>query len=139
MRTSTRSKTSRTRRAGPPLDRVKIVPVRLRVLWILGISCLALAQQQQTQQQPATPPPSSDQSSTPLFTQKISAKSGSAASKDSATLGFNGIDPSGKVDQKMLATEPTDKDREQVKKMSEEMPKEPRLKQFLTVGGLNEK
>jgi len=138
MRTSTRRSAPRKRSAGPPLDRDKIDEVRLRVLWILGISCLALAQQQQTQQ-PPPPPPSSDQSSTPLFTQKISAKSGSAASKDSATLGFNGIDPSGKVDQKMLATEPTDKDREQVKKMSEEMPKEPRLKQFLTVGGLNEK
>ena len=99
------------------------------------IACLALAQTQQ----PATPPPSSDQSNTPLFTNKITVKSGGTASKDSATLGFNGIDPSGKVDQKMLATNPTSKDQEQVKKMTENMPKPAELKGFLSTGGLNAK
>jgi hypothetical protein len=111
--------------------------VRPLILWILGIACLALAQQQTPQQ--TTPPPSSDQSSTPLFTNKIGYKSSGTASKDSTTLGFNGIDPSGKVDQKMLATEPTDKDRELVKKMTEDMPKPDRLKTFITNGGLNAK
>jgi hypothetical protein len=111
--------------------------VKPRILWILTIACLAFAQQQT--QQPTTPPPSSDQDSTPLFTKKITAKSGGTASKDSTTLGFNGIDPSGKVDQKMLATEPTAKDQEQVKKMSENMPKPAELKGFVTEGGLNSK
>ena len=136
MRTRNRSSLSRKKHAGLPLERDKIDAVRPPILWILAIAGLALAQQQT---QPPPPPPSTDQSSTPLFTQKISAKSSGTASKDSTTLGFNGIDPSGKVDQKMLATEPTAKDQELVKKMTEETPKPARLKQFLKNGGLNEK
>ena len=68
------------------------------------------------------------------FTNKIGYKSSGTASKDSTTLGFNGIDPSGKVDQKMLATNPTAKDQEQVKKMTENMPKPAEVKGFLSKG-----
>src|SRR5579872_3765197 len=129
MPNPTRSRVSRKKPAEPPLDRDKIATVRPRILWIPIIAGLALAQQQTQQQAP--PPPSSDQDSTPLFTKKITAKSSGTASKDSTTLGFNGIDPSGKVDQKMLATEPTAKDQEQVKKMSENMPKPADVKAFV--------
>ena len=65
--------------------------------------------------------------------------SSSKTTKESTTLGFNGIDPSGKVDQKMLATTPGAKDQEQVKKMSDNLPTAADVKSFLQEGGLNAK
>lgn len=103
------------------------------VLGALAIAGLALAQQ--SNQKTDTPPPA-DQNSTPLFQKKLGVKS-SKTTKESTTLGFNGIDPSGKVDQKMLATTPTGEDQEKVKKMSSAQPAPADLKSFLKEGGLN--
>src|SRR6202790_3234386 len=83
-------------------------------------------------------PPPADQNSTPLFQKKLGVKS-SKTTKESTTLGFNGIDPSGKVDQKMLATTPTGADQDKVKKMSANQHSGADLKAFLKDGGLNTK
>ncbi|HEV8290933.1 MAG TPA: hypothetical protein VGP94_03385, partial [Tepidisphaeraceae bacterium] len=73
--------------------------------WLLALASLAMAQQASEKKKDA-PPPEQKQDSTPLFQKKLGYKS-SKTTKESTTLGFNGIDPSGKVDQKMLATTPT--------------------------------
>lgn len=110
--------------------------------WIVAIASLALAQQANQQN---SPPPQQDQnssqqqqSSPPLFKSKLGYKS-SSTSKESTTLGFNGIDPSGKVDQKMLATNPGAADQEKVKAMSANQPQPTELKAFDQEGGLNSK
>ena len=94
--------------------------------------------QQTSDKKDTPPPPPSDQNSTPLFQKKLDVKS-SKTTKESTTLGFNGIDPSGKVDQKMLATTPTPADQEKMKKMSASQPSAADLKGFLKQGGLNPK
>ena len=106
------------------------------VLGVLALVGLALAQQ--TSEKKDTPPPPADQNSTPLFQKKLDVKS-SKTTKESTTLGFNGIDPSGKVDQKMLATTPTAADQEKVKKMAANQPSAADLKAFLNKGGLSTK
>jgi hypothetical protein len=110
--------------------------------WILALSSAALAQQGNQQ---SSPPPQQDssqqqqqQSSPPLFKNKLGYKS-SSTSKESTTLGFNGIDPSGKVDEKMLATTPTGSDEEKVKQMSAHQPTPAELQAFIQKGGLNSK
>ena len=55
------------------------------------------------------------------------------------TLGFNGIDPSGKVDQKMLATTATAADQAKVKQLSSGRPQAAELAAFLREGGLKKK
>ena len=94
--------------------------------------------QQTSDKKDTPPPPPPDQNSTPLFQKKLDVKS-SKTTKESTTLGFNGIDPSGKVDQKMLATTPTPADQEKMKKMSANHPSAADLKGFLQRGGLNTK
>ena len=106
------------------------------ILGVLALVCLALGQQN-TEKKDTQPPPA-DQNSTPLFQKKLDVKS-SKTTKESTTLGFNGIDPSGKVDQKMLATTPSAADQEKVKKMSANQPSAADLKGFLSQGGLNTK
>ena len=105
--------------------------------WLLALSCLALAQQTE-QKKEAPPPPDQKQDSAPLFKSKLGYRS-SKTTKESTTLGFNGIDPSGKVDQKMLATSPSSKDQESMKKMSANRPAAADVKAFLQEGGLNPK
>jgi hypothetical protein len=107
-----------------------------RALLVLGVVVAALAQDA-TQKKDAAPPPKQDQPA-PLFGGKLGVKS-SKNTKESATLGFNGIDPSGKVDQKMLATTPTAADQAKVKQLSDERPKPAELAAFLKEGGLNQK
>ncbi len=110
---------------------------------ILALCGLSLAQQQQN---PTPPPPqdqnsnqnSSQQQSSSPFKNKLGYKS-SSTSKESTTLGFNGIDPSGKVDQKMMATAATSSDQEKVKQMTANQPKPEELKTFLEKGGLHSK
>src|SRR5579864_4539829 len=115
----------------------RIQSVKTYVLGVLLIACLAWAQQ--NSQKTDTPPPADQkQDSTPLFQKKLDVKS-SKTTKESTTLGFNGIDPSGKVDQKMLATSPTAADQDKVKKMSANQPSAADLKGFLKQGGLNTK
>jgi hypothetical protein len=111
--------------------------VKTYVLGVLALVGLALAQQS-SQKTDTPPPPPADQNSTPLFQKKLDVKS-SKTTKESTTLGFNGIDPSGKVDQKMLATTPTAADQEKVKKMAANQPSAADLKAFLNQGGLSTK
>src|SRR5215831_11088121 len=117
-------------------DRISVVIAT--VVWIAVILGIGLAQQAGQQ----TPPPQQDQSqqqnSQPLFKGKLGYKS-SSTSKGSTTLGFNGIDPSGKVDQKMLSTNPSSTDQEKVKAMSANAPKPSELQKFVREGGLNSK
>ena len=81
---------------------------------------------------PAQPKP------TPLFGGKLGIKS-SDKTKESATMGFNGIDPSGKVDAKMLATSPTAADAQKLKDLAAKRPTAADLAAFLKEGGLNQK
>ena len=106
-------------------------------LWLLALSGLALAQQG-GQKKDAPPPPEQKEDSAPLFKSKLGYRS-SKTTKESTTLGFNGIDPSGKVDQKMMATSPQTADQEKVKNMSANRPTAADLKSFLQEGGLNSK
>jgi hypothetical protein len=111
--------------------------VKTYVFGVLALISLALAQQNSEKKD--TPPPAEQkQDSTPLFQKKLGYKS-SSTTKESTTLGFNGIDPSGKVDQKMLATAPSAADQDKVKKMSSNQPSAADLKGFLNQGGLNAK
>ena len=103
--------------------------------WLLVLSGLALAQQGGEKKD--TPPPA-EQKEDSLFKKKLGIKS-SNNSKGSTTLGFNGIDPSGKVDQKMLATSTQASDQEKVKNMSTNRPTAADLKSFLEEGGLKSK
>lgn len=107
------------------------------VFGVLVLVSLTLAQQT-SDKKDTPPPPPADQNSTALFQKKLDVKS-SKTTKESTTLGFNGIDPSGKVDQKMLATTPTPADQEKMKKMSSNQPSAADLKGFLQRGGLNTK
>jgi hypothetical protein len=100
------------------------------------LSSLLLAQQNSTKKD--APPPSDQKEQkedAPLFKKKLGVTS-SNTTKSSTTLGFNGIDPSGKVDQKMLATSPSSKDEESMKKMSANRPTAADVKAFLQEGGL---
>ncbi len=108
------------------------------VVGVLALVGLALAQQTSEKKDTAPPPADQKQDSTPLFQKKLDVKS-SKTTKESTTLGFNGIDPSGKVDQKMLATTPTTADQEKVKKMAANQPSAADLKAFLNQGGLSTK
>jgi hypothetical protein len=112
--------------------------VKTYVLGVLAVACLALAQQTGEKKDTQPPPAEQKQDSTPLFQKKLGYKS-SSTTKESTTLGFNGIDPSGKVDQKMLATAPSAADQDKVKKMSANQPAAADLKGFLNQGGLNAK
>ena len=105
--------------------------------WLLVLSGLSLAQQD-SQKKDTPPPADQKEESTPLFKKKLGYRS-SKTTKESTTLGFNGIDPSGKVDQKMLATSPSSKDQESMKKMSANRPAAADVKAFLQEGGLNPK
>ena len=74
----------------------------------------------------------------PLFGGKLGIKS-SSNSKETAAMGFNGIDPSGKVDAKMLATTPTAANEAQAKQLSTLTPSAAELTAFLQEGGLKAK
>jgi len=113
--------------------------VRLFLYWLLVLSGLLVAQQDSTKKD--VPPPSDQKEQkedAPLFKNKLGVKS-SKTTKSSTTLGFNGIDPSGKVDQKMLATSPSSKDQESMKKMAANRPTPADVKAFLEEGGLKPK
>lgn len=83
------------------------------------------------------PSPKKDEPA-PLFGGKLGTRS-SQKNKESATLGFNGIDPSGKVDQQMLATSVTADHQAKVKKMAELAPSAADLDAFIKEGGLNKR
>ena len=119
------------------MARARILVVRHFTFWLLVLSALSLAQQD-SQKKDTPPPADQKEESTPLFKKKLGYRS-SKTTKESTTLGFNGIDPSGKVDQKMLSTSPGSKDQENVQKMAANRPTATALKSFLQEGGLNSK
>jgi hypothetical protein len=96
---------------------------------------MGLAQNGQQKDQP--PPPKKDEPA-PLFGGRLGTRS-SQKNKESATLGFNGIDPSGKVDQKMLAASATSEHEAKVKKMAEQSPGPADLQAFILEGGLKKR
>jgi hypothetical protein len=108
--------------------------VKAYIPWLLVLAAFALAQQSTDKKDTSD----QKQDSQPLFKKKLGVKS-SSTTKESTTLGFNGIDPSGKVDQKMMATTPTAADQEKAKQMSANQPSAADLKAFLQQGGLNAK
>jgi hypothetical protein len=88
--------------------------------------------------QPAGDQPSSDDSddkAKPLFQGKSGFKS-SRQTKDQATLGFNGLDPNGKVDQAMLNAAPTGMDMVNAKSLIAFAPTKAELEKFLAEGSL---
>jgi hypothetical protein len=108
--------------------------VSTRLGLVLAISCAALAQDSS---KPKDPPPKKDEPA-PLFGGKLGTRS-SQKNKESATLGFNGIDPSGKVDQQMLAASATSEHEAKVKKMTDLAPTPADLDAFVKEGGLNKR
>jgi hypothetical protein len=108
----------------------------------LAICGTALAQdssqkQQDSSKQQQNTPQNSNQPA-PLFGGKLGTKS-SQKTKESATLGFNGIDPSGKVDAQMLATSATAQHEAKVRDMAKAAPSAADLAAFIKDGGLNKR
>jgi hypothetical protein len=110
---------------------------------------LTLQQQQQGQQnqqgqQPGQPngnPPPGNQPAngdkpTPLFGGSIGLKS-SRQTKDSATLGFNGVDPNGQVQKSFLTAAVTPVDAMKAQQVAQTTVAPADLVQFLQDGGLN--
>lgn len=123
-----------------PRRQFGIVRVKMKrcVLLVLAVGFAGLGQEA-SQKKEATPPPKKEEPApAPLFGGQLGIRS-SKNTKESATLGFNGIDPSGKVNQKMLAAAPTDADQAKVKNLSSERPTAAELSAFLKEGGLNQK
>jgi hypothetical protein len=104
-------------------------------MWLILVLAVAALAQQGNQTKKQEPPPEKKDS---LFKAPLGIRS-SEKTKESATLGFNGIDPSGKVDQQMMATSPNDSDRAKVKSMTDQRPSPSDLSAFLNEGGLPKK
>ena len=89
---------------------------------------------------PNNPPPAGNQPGgdkpTPLFGGTIGLKS-SRQTKDSATLGFNGVDPNGQVQKAMLTAAATSADASKAQQISQNTITPADLLQFLQDGGLN--
>ncbi len=89
---------------------------------------------------PNNPPPASNQPNadkpTPLFGGTIGLKS-SRQTKDSATLGFNGVDPNGQVQKSFLTASATGADAARAQQVAQLKVDPSELLQFLRDGGLN--
>jgi len=114
-------------------------------LLTLFASVLVASAQQQVKPTPQDDKNKKQQDSTsisqdpkPLFGGKIPARS-SQNTKESASLGFNGIDPSGKVSKKMLAASPKPADVEKVRNMDAARPTPAQVAVFTKQGGLKSK
>jgi len=81
------------------------------------------------------PPPPDKNEPAPLFGGQIGVRS-SQKTKESASLGFNGIDPSGKVQQSVLSASPNGASVAQVRNMDATRPTRVELAAFLKEGGL---
>jgi hypothetical protein len=101
--------------------------------------------QQQGQQPPQQNPPQGNppqgqqnngDKPTPLFGGSIGLKS-SRQTKDSATLGFNGVDPNGQVQKAMLSGAATPADAMKAQQLAQTTVSPADLVQFLQDGGLN--
>jgi hypothetical protein len=130
----------------------------------LGFSPLASFQQQQSSQQgqqdpkqkngqapnKENPPPapaksnagsaptaaSSGEKPTPLFGGSLNIKT-SRQTKDTATLGFNGVDDNGQVQKNFLASTATGDDTAKVQKLATSAVTAGELDEFIQQGGLN--
>jgi hypothetical protein len=109
-----------------------------RTCLVFAIVGVALAQNPSPQPPPPQNPPPKKDEPAPLFDGKLGTRS-SQKNKESATLGFNGIDPSGKLGQKMLDTPATPATEAKVKKMAEQAPPPAELEAFIKEGGLNKR
>ena len=89
---------------------------------------------------PPNPPPANNPSGgdkpTPLFGGSIGLKS-SRQTKDSATLGFNGVDPNGQVQKSFLNASVSPVDAMKAQQLAQSTVAPPDLVQFLQDGGLN--
>ena len=85
---------------------------------------------------PANNPPPSGDKPTPLFGGTIGLKS-SRQTKDSATLGFNGVEPNGQVQKAMLTAAATPVDAMKAQQVAQIAVPPADLAQFLQDGGLN--
>lgn len=83
-----------------------------------------------------TPKPASDNKPAPLFQGTIGLKS-SRQTKDSATLGFNGVDPNGQVQQSFLASSPSASDKQKAAFVATLTSDRAELMRFLKDGNLN--
>jgi hypothetical protein len=91
--------------------------------------------QQQSNQQQGNQQNNGDKP-TPLFGGSIGLKS-SRQTKDSATLGFNGVDPNGQVQKSFLNATVTPADAMKAQQLSQTTVAPADLVQFLQDGGLN--
>jgi hypothetical protein len=89
---------------------------------------------------PNNPPSSGNQPSgdkpTPLFGGSIGLKS-SRQTKDSATLGFNGVDPNGQVQKSFLSASTTGLDAARAQQLAQVKVAPADIVQFIQDGGLN--
>ena len=85
---------------------------------------------------PAGNPPAGGDKPTPLFGGSIGLKS-SRQTKDSATLGFNGVDPNGQVQKSFLTAAVTPVDAMKAQQVAQLKSDAAELSQFLQDGGLN--
>ena len=114
-------------------------------VWLLAFVALAALAQQETRDKGGNAPKGEKaaksqekQAPQPLFQNKLGFTA-AKSTKESTTLGFNGIDPSGKVDQELLAKAPTAEDEEKVRLMAANQPPPADLIAFLNAGGLKRK
>jgi len=92
------------------------------------------ANQQQQQQNP--PPKQGDNKPAPLFGGTLDLKS-SRQTKDSATLGFNGVDPNGQVQKSFLSASASGTDNDKAAQIAGYKVSDADLAQFIQDGGLN--
>jgi hypothetical protein len=101
-------------------------------------AALILAQQATKKDETKKDPPKQETqpaSGGGLFKNKLGYQSSKQA-KDSTTLGFNGIDPNGRVDQETLSKSPSSTHVAAVAKMNESRPNDADLQAFIKEGGL---
>ncbi|HEV2686927.1 MAG TPA: hypothetical protein VGV35_00190 [Bryobacteraceae bacterium] len=119
--------------------------MKLGALLLMVVALLAAPQQTSQSNQDKSkstddktnlpPPPPAKNEPAPLFGGQIGTKS-SQKGKESASLGFNGIDPSGKVQQSVLSASPSATSVAQVRNMDATRPTPVELAAFIREGGL---
>lgn len=94
---------------------------------------------QQNNQNPSNPPPASGSDNgkpAPLFGGNVNLKS-SRQTKDSASLGFNGVDPNGQVAKSFLTASPTSADAAKAQSVATYKADPAELAKFIQDGNLN--
>jgi len=111
-----------------------------RAFCLLATTALLLAQQatQKSGQKKQEPAPAKKEEPKPLFGGQVEMRS-SSDRKESAALGFKGIDPSGKVDQQMMAVSVSAADQAKLKQLAQAKPSPVQVAAFLKEGGLKAK